>query len=306
MTGRIVLFDAFGVCVTLRSVLLLTALLLNAVICLKYAEKHRVRPEKAAIALALGYLGLLLFSRGGYLLLDRDAPKNILRSGEILFLGLLGLLAGIRLYCTGSPKAFRRLIRLFAPPLFPFVAALYFLRDGEAGRVAARGGLFRYTDLYGLSRWNVPILQGTLVLLLLLAAYLASCLLKKMKFRIRALPAALAALSLLLPAEMLRDTSQALFLGVRAEALAMYLCLLALLLFDTISRLLRLPPAPQYKLLSEAAALVLPLAAFFALRGSSAVWCAVLMTLPTFVCLSPLFPFFRRPSRAPVRRRKFD
>lgn len=316
MLSQRILLDFGGVYFSLRALLLLLAFAAYACVCLVLAPRRAVRREKAAWALLCGFVGMLLLGRAGYLLLDKNATPHLLSGGEVSFFGFIGFFAGVRLYCFKSPKAFRKLTGLFAAPFFALAAVMYLLRDGTAGIPAARGGLFRYTDLYGLSRWNAPLLQGTLVLLLLAAAYAAKYLTenlqKKMSektgkmslFRIKLLPMTLAALSLILPAELLRDTTQYRLFGVPGEALAMWFCLIALLAVYLRRRLADVALPLRNKMINAALTLVLPLCAMFTLDGKNMLLCLVFTALPVFLTLSPLYPFVKRPSRPPVHRRR--
>lgn len=305
--------------VTLRGLLLLLLLAAYAGVCLYFSPKRAVKREKAAWALLCGFAGMLLLGRAAYLFLDENAVNGVLSAGELSFFGFLGFFLGIRLYCWRSPKAFRKLLRLFAPPFVPFAALTYLLRDGTAGVPAAQGGLFRYSDVYGLSRWNAPLLQGTLLLLLMAAAwtaqYLTAALARKSKdkaskihrFRVKLLPMTLAALSLLLPMELLRDTAQRRILGAPCEALAIWLCLTSLMAWYLTRRLSDDSLPLKSKLINFILALILPLCSLFTLRGRSALLCLVFTALPVFLTLSPLFPFVKRPNRTfACRHRRFN
>ena len=296
--------------------MLLAALSAYAWICLSLAPKRAVKREKAAWALLCGYAGMFLMSRAAYSLMDKNAVTNLASAGEISFFGFVGFFAGVRLYCLKSPKAFRKLLGLFASPFFALAAALYLLRDGAAGIPAPRGGLFRYTDVYGLSRWNAPLIQGTLILLLMAAAFAmqhftalpekepsgkAS---KRFQFKIRFLPMTLASLSLVLPQELLRDTTQRRIAGIPCETLAIWLCLMALLAVYLLRKLSGMTMPLRSKLINALLAGVFPLIAFFTLGGKSALLSLILTALPVFLTLSPLFPFVKRPNRAFARRRR--
>ena len=321
MLGQIILISIGSVHMTLRGLFLLLVLAAYAGVCLYTAPQKGVRRDKAALALMCGYAGLFLFSRGFYLLLERNLPSSVLSAGECVFAGLVGFFAGVRLYCLHSRKAFKRLLRFFAPPFFALAACLYLLRDGEGGIVAAHGGLFRYADVYAQARWNAPLIQGTLILLMMAAAFAAQALTSRpkqqpergaqqkkraagpLRFKIRLLPMTICALSLVLPMELLRDTTQRRLLGAPLEALMIWLCLMTLMTARVLQKLGKKEMALNLFLLNAASSLLLPLLSVFTLAGNSALICLILTAVPAFVTFSPLFPFIKRLPRRATKRK---
>ena len=299
MIKQIVLFDIGGVFVTLRTLLMLLSLGLYAFVCLKNAQKQGVKPQKAATALICGFVGMAFSGKIAYIVMDKNAPNNPLISGEMTFFGIAGFLAGIRLYCFKSPAAFKRLMKLLAPPLFALTALLYLFKDITAGK-PANLGIFAYTDLYGVKRANVPLIQFLSLALLMLAAYLLSKLIKKPKFRVRLLPMTLCAVSLLLPAEILRDSTQITILGLNAEAFFMWLSTNTLLISWLIFKIKK----DNMPIINVFIVPVLPL---LSVLSHSFILSFIMLTLPVFAALSPLFPFVKsgREKRR-HRRRSFS
>ena len=317
MFRQIVLFHCGSWAFTLRSLTMLVCLGAYAAVCLVYcAPKCGVKRERAVWALLCAYAGMFLAGKAGYLLLDRNAPKNLLASGDMTFAGIAGFFAALRLYCLRSPKAFKKLLKLYAPPFFSMAAALYIFRDGTAGIVAARGGLFRYTDGYGLHRWDPSLLQGTLLLLLMAVSWALQKATGKRhskekgqsrtkhRFKIKLLPMTLTGLSLLLPVELVRDSTQVSLWGVRAEALLVWVAFIALLAVYLNREISERELPGRIKLINAAAALLFPVLSFAALCNDSAVLCVIFCLLPVCATLSPLYPFMKRPGRLTKQRRR--
>ena len=306
MMPQIVLFSIGGLSVSVRSLLMLASLSLFAFAAMHNAKRKGLKPEKTARALICGLSGMVLLWKLGYFAAEKNAVKNVLSSGEMSFWGFLGFFAGLRLYCLKSAKAFKRLFRVTAPAFVPFAAACCLLRDGAAGLPAFLGALFSYSDAYGLSHWNAPLLQGTLIFLLLAAAYLLKRFLKKPTFKISALPLMTVALSLIVPFELMRDTSYRRWLGIPLEAFTMWITLLALYAACALKRL-KSEQKPTGAFLSvRLYGLVSILLGGFALRGTHAILAVLLITLPVLAALSPLDACLHLKGRRKARKRRFS
>ena len=123
-------------------------------------------------------------------------------------------------------------------------------------------------------------------------------------FRIKLLPISLAALSIVLPCELLRDSTQRRFLGIPAEALLIWLALLSLMTLWLVRRLSQQVMPLRIKLINAALSLLFPLLSVFTLSSSSAAACFIMIAAPVFVALSPLYPFIKRSGRLTKKRRR--
>ena len=301
MNGKIIAQVGF-VYISAAGLMRLAILTAFAACCFLLAKRQGIKPRRVAKTLACGFAGMWLLGRLFYLLFDKSARLAPFAGGEMGFAALLGWFGAIRLTDRSSPKALRRVTNALGPALCALTAALYLFCGQSAGRVSEAGGLLTRKDVYELARWNVSLLQGIALCVLMLAAFLLSKTLKD-RFRIGLAPISLMGLSLILPFEALRDCTQMRILGVHIEALFM---LLTLLIAEAIhfGRRLRdsdLPLSLQRAVLG--ALMLIQLLGLIPLRAGSALAAFALISVPCLLSLSPLFPFIKRPQRASGRER---
>ena len=301
MNGKIIVHVGF-LYISVPGLMRFICLAAFAGLSLFLAKRQGVKPRRAARTLAAGFAGMWLLGRLCYLLFDKSARLAPFAGGEMGFAALLGWFAAVKLMYRSSPKAYGRMLRLLGPALCLMAALSYLLYGQSLGRVSSLHGLFTRTDAYGLSRWNVSLLQGTALCVLLLAALLLSKVLKD-KFRVRLAPLSLMGLSLILPFEALRDCTQIRLLGVHAEALIMLVTLLTAQALHLNRRLLESDLPKMWQRAVLGALTLIQLLGLFPLGAGSALGSFALISVPCALALSPLFPFVKRPQRATGRER---
>ncbi len=270
-----------------------------------YLRLFRFRSEKGQKIMPLILISSLLTGTAAGLIWHLLFDKVPVFGGYDHILFVMGMFAGLFIPAKGRVSAVQKLLSECVPAYIAFACLVSLIEQDYSGVVLEGKRFFSYPAGQGLYRAAVGAAQGTVCLIVLLMCEMPLHF-DRVSAKFPRRPLALLSLcaACFLPLEILRDSVQPRLLGIRIDALLLHFALIAILMYDSLTRTEGGRLTGKQRFLSSLIPVFPVLLSMVCFALGSLIFCLIFSVSGVIVAYSPLFPFLKPPVRAQQNRKR--